>query len=247
MLKNVVKGAHHLASIEANSDIYQQMGHSTMPMDFDGYFEVSSSAVENYDDKVGSTVRANTRRASMHSTSYDTFNNNPDIFYNVDIDMDTIMANVHNMVLAYYSNGALIPDDAWSRLPQSSHEAWQGIPTEDCKLIMGTGDSLSNLMGTPLSSISSNGNGHGHRTFPRTCDHRKVNFLNHSADDRMADTEPTDDTDYIDLIDNVLDQYNIYFATLCANVAKQKNSEFDSLWETCTLSTLQACTKSAGA
>jgi hypothetical protein len=124
MLKNVVKGAPHLASIEANSDIYQQMNHSTMPMDFDGYFEVLSSAVENY----GSTVRANTRHASMHSTSYDTFNNNPDIFYNVDTDVDTIMANAHNMVLVYYSNGALIPDDPWSRLPQSSREAWQGIP-----------------------------------------------------------------------------------------------------------------------
>ncbi len=53
------------------------------------------------------------------------------------------------MVLAYYSNGACIPDDTWSRLPQSSREAWQDIPTEDRKLIMGTGNSFSNLMGTP--------------------------------------------------------------------------------------------------
>jgi hypothetical protein len=135
------------------------------------------------------------------------------------------MANAHNMVLAYYLNGARIPDDAWSRLPQSSHEAWKGIPTEDRKLIMGTGDSLSNLMGTPLSSASSNSNGRGHRTFARTRDHRKVNFLNHSADDGTANTEPTDDTDNIDLIDDVLDQYNVDFATLCANVAKRKNSE----------------------
>jgi hypothetical protein len=118
MLKNAVKGAPHLASVETNSDLYQQMGHSTMLMDFDGYFKVLSSAVENYDDKVGSTVHANTRRASMHSTSYDTFNNDPDIFYDVDTDVDTIMANVHNMVLAYYPNGARIPDDTWSRLPQ---------------------------------------------------------------------------------------------------------------------------------
>jgi hypothetical protein len=190
-------------------------------MDFHGYFEVLSSAAENYDDKVGSTVRANTHRASMHSTSCDTFNNNPNIFYNVDTDMDTIMANVHNMVLEYYSNGA----DTWSRLPQSSCEAWQGIPTEDHKLIMGTGNSISNLTGTLSSSASSNGNGRGHRTFTRTRDHRKVNFLNHSADDGTADTEPTDDTDSIDLIDNVLDQYNVDFATLCANVAERKNSE----------------------
>jgi hypothetical protein len=48
------------------------------------------------------------------------------------------MANAHNMVLAYYSNGARIPDDTWSRLPESSREAWQGIPTEDRKLIMGS-------------------------------------------------------------------------------------------------------------
>jgi hypothetical protein len=161
----------------------------------------------------------------MHSTSYDTFNNDPDVFYDVDTDVDTIMANVHNMVLAYYSNGARIPDDTWSRLPQSSHEAWQGIPTEDRKLIMGTGDSISNLTGTASSSASSNGNGHGRRTFARTCDHRKVNFLNHSADDGTADTEPTDDTDGVDLIDDVLDQYNVNFATLCANVAERKNSE----------------------
>jgi hypothetical protein len=108
---------------------------------------------------------------------------------------------------------------------QSSREAWQGIPTEDHKLIMGTGDSISNLTGTPSSSVSSNVNGRGHRTFGRTLDRRKVNFLNHSADDRMADTEPTDDTDDIDLIDDVLDQYNVNFATLCANVAVRKNSE----------------------
>jgi hypothetical protein len=31
MLKNAVKGAPHLASIEANLDLYQQMGHSMMP------------------------------------------------------------------------------------------------------------------------------------------------------------------------------------------------------------------------
>jgi hypothetical protein len=113
-----------------------------------------------------------------------------------------------------------IPDDTWSRLPQPSREAWQGIPTEDRKLIMGTGHSISNLTGTTSSSASSNGNGRGHRTFARTRDRRKVNFLNHSADDGTADTEPTDDTDCVDLIDNVLDQYNVNFATLCANVAK---------------------------
>jgi hypothetical protein len=115
--------------------------------------------------------------------------------------------------------------NAWSRLPQSPYKAWQGIPTEDCKLIMGTGDSISNLMGTRSSSTSSSGNGHGHWTFARTCDHRKVSFLNHSTKDGMADTEPTDDTDNIDLIDDVLDQYNVNFATLCANVVEQKNSE----------------------
>ncbi len=102
---------------------------------------------------------------------------------------------------------------------------WQGIPTEDRKLIMGTGDSISNLIVTPLKSASSNGNGHGHRTFARPRDHRKVNFLNHSADDEMTDTETSDDTDDIDLIDDFLDQYNVNLATLYANVAKRKNSE----------------------
>jgi hypothetical protein len=176
MLKNAIKGAPHLASVEANSDLYQQMGHSMMPMDFDGYFEVLSSAAENYDDKVGSTMRANTRRTNMHSTSYDTFGNDPDIFYDVVMDVDTIMATAHNMVLAYYSNGAHVPDDAWSKLPQSLCKVWQRILTEDHKLIMGTGNSVSNLMGTSLSSTSSSGNGRGCRTFARTRDHRKVSF-----------------------------------------------------------------------
>jgi hypothetical protein len=67
MLKNEVKGAPHLASVEANLDLYQWMGHSMMPMDFDGYLKCCHlAAAENYDDKVGSTVRANTRRARMH-------------------------------------------------------------------------------------------------------------------------------------------------------------------------------------
>jgi hypothetical protein len=123
MLKNMVKGAPHLASVEANLDLYQQMGHSIMPMDFDGYFEVLSSAAENYDDKVASAVCATTRRVGMHSTSYDTFNNNPDISYDMDTDVDTIMPNAHYMVLAYYSNSARVPDDAWSKLPQSSRKA----------------------------------------------------------------------------------------------------------------------------
>jgi hypothetical protein len=90
---------------------------------------------------------------------------------------------------------------------------------------MGTGNSISNLTGTPSSSASSNGNGRGCRIFARTRYHRKVNFLNHSADDGTADTEPTDDTDGVELIDDVLDQYNVNFATLCANVAVRKNSE----------------------
>jgi hypothetical protein len=79
---------------------------------------------------------------------------------------------------------------------------------------MGTSDSISNLMGTPSSSASSSGNGHGRRTFTITRDRRKVSFLNHSADDGMADTEATDDTNDIHLIDNVLNQYNVDFAML---------------------------------
>ncbi len=90
---------------------------------------------------------------------------------------------------------------------------------------MGTGNSVSNLTGTTSTSASSSGNGCGRWTFARTHDHRKVCILNHSANDGMADTEPTDDSDDIDLIDDFLDQYNVDFATLCANVAEQKNSE----------------------
>jgi hypothetical protein len=50
--------------MEANLDLYQQMGHSMMPMDFDEYFEVLSSTAENYDDKVGSTTCANTHQVN---------------------------------------------------------------------------------------------------------------------------------------------------------------------------------------
>jgi hypothetical protein len=90
---------------------------------------------------------------------------------------------------------------------------------------MGTGNSISNLTNTPSSTASNNGNVRGCQTFARTRDRRKVSFMNHSADDGTSDTEPTEDTYDIDLIDDVLDQYNVDFATLCANVAEQKNSE----------------------
>jgi hypothetical protein len=116
MLKNAIKGAPHLTSMEANLDLYQQIGHSMMPMDFNGYFKVLSSAAENYDDKVGWTTCTNTHRANIHSTSYDNFSNDPYIFYDVDMDVDTIMANAHNVVLAYYSNGARVPDDTSSKI-----------------------------------------------------------------------------------------------------------------------------------
>jgi hypothetical protein len=90
---------------------------------------------------------------------------------------------------------------------------------------MGTGNSVSNFTDTSSSSISRGSNGHGCQTFARTHDHRKVSFMDDCAHDETADMEPTDGSDDIDLIDNVLDQYNVNFATLCANVAKQKNSE----------------------
>jgi hypothetical protein len=70
------------------------------------YNSVNSGIFKNSFDSLGSTVCANTHRASMNSTSYDTFNSDPDIFYDVDTDVDTIMANAHYMVLVYYLNGA---------------------------------------------------------------------------------------------------------------------------------------------
>jgi hypothetical protein len=74
MVKNAGKGAPHLASVEANLDLYHRMGHLTMPMDFDGYFKVLKSAVENYDDKVGSTACANTCHASMYHLQHTSMN-----------------------------------------------------------------------------------------------------------------------------------------------------------------------------
>jgi hypothetical protein len=69
---------------------------------------------------------------------------------------------------------------------------------------MGTGDSISNLTNTPSSTASSSGNARGRWTFARTRNHRKMSFLNHSADDGMSDTEPTEDTYDIDLTNTML-------------------------------------------
>jgi hypothetical protein len=90
---------------------------------------------------------------------------------------------------------------------------------------MGTGDSISTFTDTSSSSTSCSSNGCGCWTFARTWDRRKVSSIDHCTDDGTTDMEPMDGSDDIDLIDDILDQYNVDFATLCANVAEQKNSE----------------------
>ncbi len=197
-----------------------------MPMDFDEYFEVLSSAAENYDDKVGSTTCANTHQVNMHSTSYDNFSNDPYIFYDVDMDVDTIMANSHNMVLAYYLNGTSVPDDAWSKIYHSLHEkhgrafwlrtvSWLWvlvIPSPPWILHHHLPPAVA--MGVdvgPLPELAIT-----EKWVPWT-----IALMMEPLTWNLQMVQMT----LTWLMTSLTSQYNVNFATLCANVAEQKNSE----------------------
>jgi hypothetical protein len=119
LLKNAVQDAPHLASVESAYDVTTRLG-SGAPgaIDYNGYMEVPLSAAQNHDAKISPTTRSQNRRANAHSSfpseSYD------EEQYDIDTSFDTIWVNAHNTVLAHYSNGTCVSDEAWSKLPQDS-------------------------------------------------------------------------------------------------------------------------------
>jgi hypothetical protein len=111
LLKNAVQDASHLASVESAYDVTTRLG-SGAPgaMDYNGYMEVLLSATQNHDAKILPTTLSQNRRANAHSSfpteSYD------EEQYDIDTSVDTIWVNAHNTVLAHYSNGTRVSDDA---------------------------------------------------------------------------------------------------------------------------------------
>jgi hypothetical protein len=123
LLKNAVQDASHLASVESAYDVTTRLG-SGAPgaINYNGYMEVLLSAAQNHNAKILPTTQSQNRRANAHSSfpteSYD------EEQYNIDTSIDTIWVNAHNTVLAHYSNGTRVSDDAWSKLPQDSRNIW---------------------------------------------------------------------------------------------------------------------------
>jgi hypothetical protein len=127
LLKNAVQDASHLASMESAYDVTTQLGSGTPgAIDYNGYMEVLLSAAQNHDAKISPTTRSQNRCANAHSSlpteSYD------EEQYDIDTSVDTIWVNAHNTVLAHYSNGTRVSDDAWSKLPQDSQNIWMSLP-----------------------------------------------------------------------------------------------------------------------
>jgi hypothetical protein len=127
LLKNAIQDAPHLASVESAYDVTTRLGSSTPgAIDYNGYMEVLLSAAQNHDAKILPTTRSQNRRANAHSSfpseSYD------EEQYDIDTSIDTIWVNAHNTVLANYSDGMRVSDDAWSKLPQDSRNIWIVFP-----------------------------------------------------------------------------------------------------------------------
>jgi hypothetical protein len=140
-------------------------------IDYNGYMEVLLSATQNHDAKISLTTRSQNRRANAHSSfpteSYD------EEQYDIDTSVDTIWVNAHNSVLAHYSNGSRVSDDAWSKLPQDSRNIWMSLPIHDRKLILGASNSVSSITETSSSAPSRSGLGRGRRTFARNRDNAR--------------------------------------------------------------------------
>jgi hypothetical protein len=224
LLKNAVQDASHLASVESAYDVTTQLG-SGAPgaIDYNGYMEVLLSAAQNHDAKISLTTRSQTRRANAHSSfpteSYD------EEQYDIDTSIDTIWVNAHNTVLAHYSNGTHVSDDAWSKLPQDSRNIWMSLPIDYQKLILGASDSVSSITKAPSSMPSRGSLGCGHRTFTRHRDKCKVMFIDQQSDDATTSTEPTTDSTDDDLVDDIMGPFDVDFDTLCVHVAERKQEE----------------------
>jgi hypothetical protein len=144
LLKKAVQEATHLASVESAYDVTTQLGSGTpRSIDYNGYMEVLLSAAQNHDAKISPTTRSQNRRANVHSSfsseSYDEGQ------YDIDTSVDTIWVNAHNTIMAQYSNGMRVSDDAWSKLPQDSRNIWMSLPIDDWKLILGANNSDSSI------------------------------------------------------------------------------------------------------
>jgi hypothetical protein len=224
LLKNAVQDASHLASVESAYDVTTRLGSGTPgAIHYNGYMEVLLSATQNHDAKISPTTQSQTRRANTQSSfpteSYD------EEQYNIDTSVDTIWVNAQNSVLAHYSNGTRVSDDAWSKLLQDSWNIWMSLPIDDRKLILGASNSVSSITETFSSMPSRSGLGRGRRTFARNRDKRKVMFMDQQSDDATTSTEPTTDSTDDDLVDDIMGQFDVDFDTLCVHVAERKHQE----------------------
>jgi hypothetical protein len=224
LLKNAVQDAPHLASMESAYDVTTWLG-SNAPgaIDYNGYMEVLFSATQNHDAKISPTTRSQNQRANAHSSflteSYD------EEQYDIDTSIDAIWVNAHNTVLAHYSNGTRVSDDAWSKLPQDSWNIWMSLPIDDRKLILGASDSVSSITKTSSFAPSRSSLGCRRRTFNRNRDKRKVMFMDQQSDDATTSTEPTTDSTDDDLVNDIMGQFDVDFDTLCVYVAERKQEE----------------------
>jgi hypothetical protein len=192
LLKNAVQDASHLASVESAYDVTTQLGSSSPgAINYNGYMDVLLSAAQNHDAKISPTTQSQNRCANAH-LSFPTDEEQ----YDIDTSIDTIWVNAHNTVLAHYSNGTRVSDDAWSKLPHDSRNIWMSLPIDDRKLILGASDSVSSITKTSSSTPSRSSLGRGHQTFARTRYKRKVMFIDQQSEDATTSTEPmTDSTD----------------------------------------------------
>jgi hypothetical protein len=224
LLKNAVQDASHLASMESAYDVTTRLD-SGAPgaIDYNGYMEVLLSATQNHDTKVSPTTRSQNRHANAHSSfpteSYD------EEQYDIDTSIDTIWVNAHNTVLAHYSNGTRVAEDAWSKLPQDSRNIWMSLPIDDRKLILGASDSVSSITEASSFMPSRGSLGHGRQTFTRHHDKRKVLFMDQQSDDATTSTELTTDSTNDDLVNDIMGQFGVDFDTLCVHVAERKQEE----------------------
>jgi hypothetical protein len=225
LLKNAVQDAPHLASMESAYDITTWLGSGTPgAINYNGYMEVLLSAAQNHDAKISPTTRSQNRRANAHSLfpteSYD------EEQYDIDTSIDTIWVNAHNTVLAHYSNGTRVSDDAWSELPQDSRNIWMSLPIDDRKLILGASNSVSSITKASSSMPSRSGLGRGRRTFARNRDKCKVMFMDQQqSEDATMSTELTTDSTDDDLVNDIMGQFDVDFDTLCIHVAESKQEE----------------------
>jgi hypothetical protein len=224
LLKNAVQDASHLASVESAYDVTTWLGSSAPgAIDYNGYMEVLISAAQNHDAKISPTTRSQNRCANAHSSfptgSYD------EEQYDIDTSIDTIRVNAHNTVLAHYSNGTCVAEDAWSKLPQDSRHIWMSLPIDDWKLILGASNSVPSITKTSSSTPSRSSLGRGRQTFARNRDKHMVMFMDQQSEAATTSTEPTTDSTNGDLVEDIMGQFDVDFDTLCVHVAECKQEE----------------------